>query len=442
MEKLTDLIHLFVTVFLAGLATFTVFPAITDVTMVALCPGQDECSLAIYLSGFQQAIIGVGSVVITPLIGNLSDQYGRKAMLTIPLTISIIPLAILAYSRETNFFYAYFVLRTLTAMVTDGGLNCLALAYVADNISESRRAAAFGILSGIFLASFVCGTLAARLLSTSLSFQVAAFVSMLAAVYMRIFLKDKALDGENLTRPFLKSGSDDAHQVDGDLPKKPPVFKKILTVGDIISLLKCSATFSQAAVVTFFHSLAEGGMQASSMYYWKARFHFNKNQYADLLLLAGVAGVVSQLIIMPLLTPFISEEKLLSIGLFMGFINMFLYSISWSIWVPYAATALAVFIVFVLPSLRTITSKQVGPNEQGKAQGCISSISSCANIISPLIFSPLTALFLSEDAPFKFPGFSMLCIGFALMIAFIQSVMIKAASPIPVHNNNNDVMEA
>ncbi|OAY37394.1 hippocampus abundant transcript-like protein 1 isoform X2 [Manihot esculenta] len=364
MEKLTDLIHLFVTVFLSGLAFLMVFPAITDVTMTALCPGQDACSLAIYLSGFQQAIIGMGSVVVTPLIGNLSDQYGRKAMLTIPLTLSILPLAILAYSRTTNFFYAYYALRTLTAMVTDSGINCLALAYVADNISESRRASAFGILSGILLASFVCGTLAARLLPTSLTFKIAAVVSMISAVYMRIFLKDKVLDGENLTRPFLKSGLDETHQDDSESPKKPPVFKKILTLGDLISLLKCSATFSQVAVVAFFNSLAEGGIQASAMYYWKARFHFNKNQYADLLLLAGAAGMVSQLVFMPFLTPFISEEKLLSIGLFMGFINMFLYSISWSIWVPFAATALTVFIVFVPPSLRSITSKQVGANEQ------------------------------------------------------------------------------
>lgn len=49
--------HLFVTVFLYNISSFMVIPAITDVTMSALCPGKDECSLAIYLSGLQQAVI-------------------------------------------------------------------------------------------------------------------------------------------------------------------------------------------------------------------------------------------------------------------------------------------------------------------------------------------------------------------------------------------------
>lgn len=55
-EGIGGLRHLYMTVFLSGFASLMVIPAITDITMLALCPGQDECSLAIYLSGFQQAV--------------------------------------------------------------------------------------------------------------------------------------------------------------------------------------------------------------------------------------------------------------------------------------------------------------------------------------------------------------------------------------------------
>ncbi|BBH09839.1 Major facilitator superfamily protein [Prunus dulcis] len=242
-----------------------VIPAITDITMLALCPGQDECSLAIYLSGFQQAIIGLGTVVMTPLIGNLSDVYGRKSLLTVPLALSIIPLVILAYSRETNFFYAYFALRTVTAMVCEGSINCLTLAYVADTVPERERVPAFGILAGFLSASFVCGTLAARFLSTASTFQVAAFASMLATIYMRVFLKE-SLPGRDgtLRQPILKGGSD-AIEEDGYSPETIEVFKKVPSAGDLICLLRSSKTLSQAAIVSFFQSLAEGGLQASLM---------------------------------------------------------------------------------------------------------------------------------------------------------------------------------
>ncbi|PON45047.1 Tetracycline resistance protein/multidrug resistance protein [Parasponia andersonii] len=436
-KKLTALSHLFVTIFIYFFGNMTVLPSITDITMSALCPGQDQCSFAIYLTGIQQAMIGLGMVVMTPLIGNLSDKYGRKSLLTLPLTLNIIPLVILAYSRETNFYYVYYVIRTLTAMVCDGSTNCLALAYVADNISEQGRASAFGVLSGVTSAAYVCGTLAARFLSTGSTFQVAAVASMIAAVYMRIFLKESLPAEEDLMQPILKDQQN--IEGNGELPRKTRQSKNLPKVEDLICLLKNSKTFSQAAIVSFFLTLGEGGFQASLLYFLKARFHYNKNQFADIILISGVAGTISQLLFMPLIAPIVEEETLLSIGLFVGCVTTFIYSLSWSAWVPYAIAVFAIFAVFSYPTVRSIASKQVGPGEQGKAQGCISGLSSLASIISPLIFSPLTALFLSERAPFNFPGFSIMCIGLATTIAFIQSTLIKAVPPIPsqISSNNN-----
>ncbi|XP_061337460.1 uncharacterized protein LOC133284460 [Gastrolobium bilobum] len=431
MEGLTGLSHLFVTMILTSFGGVIVMPAITDVTMAALCPGQDQCSLAIYLTGFLQAMSGVGSVLMTPLIGNLSDQYGRKALLTLPLTLSVIPQVILAYSRSTKFFYAYYVVKILAAMAGEGSFHCLALAYVADKVSDGKRASAFGILAGVGSASFVVGTLAARFLSTDLTFQIAAVLSMIALVYMRIFLKE-SVPGSGMKQPLLKEGEESrVEQNEDDSSRRTTgTFKKLPSVGDLICLLKCSPTFSQAAVVLFFNSLADGGLMAILLYYLKARFQFNKNQFADLMMINGIGATLTQLFVMPILVPNIGEEKLLSTGLLVSCISIFVYSISWSAWVPYALAGCSVLGVIVRPSICSIASKQVGPTEQGMVQGCLSGISSSANIISPLIFSPLTALFLSEEAPFNFPGFSIMCLGLALMIAFIQSLMIHAVPPI------------
>ncbi|BFG17574.1 hypothetical protein CerSpe_038480 [Prunus speciosa] len=432
MENLSGggLSHLFMAIFLHNFATFMVIPAITDVTMSALCPGRDECSIAIYLTGFQQAIVGLGTLVMMPLVGNLSDKCGRKALLTVPMILTIIPLGILGYSRSRTFFYVYFVAKTLTAMICEGSVHCLALAYVADNVAEERRASTFGVLSGIGSSAFVCGTLVTRFLSTSSTFQVATSVAVVAAMYLRIFLPDSNID-KKLSAPLL---SDEKPKIaDSDESSRAQILqpaKTLPSLHDLISLLKTSATFSQAAIVAFFSNLADVGLHASMMYYLKARFHFNKDQFADLMVISGVAGTISQLLLMPLLAPALGEERLLSIGLLFSCAHMFLYGVAWSFWVPYAAAMFSIFYVFAHPCMRSIVSKQVGPSEQGKAQGCISGICSFANVISPIAFSPLTALFLSEKAPFNFPGFSLICVGFAAMIAFIQSVMIRAVPPI------------
>ncbi|XP_054785817.1 uncharacterized protein LOC129292266 isoform X4 [Prosopis cineraria] len=413
-ESIKELRHLLVTVFLTGLAGFIAIPAITDVTISALCPSHPRCSLAIFLSGFQQAATGVGAVVMTPLIGNLSDVYGRKALLTVPLTVSIFPLV-----------------RTVAAMVGEGSVHCLTLAYVADKIEERKRASAFGILGGVGSAAFVCGTLAARFLSTALTFQVSAFLSMIAVGYMRIFLKESILDsGTGLRQPMLGESQEprakEECEINDSAHKTSGIFKSLPSVRDLICLLKCSPTFSQAALVMFFNSLADGGLQTSILYYLKARFQFNKDQFADLMLISGIGATLAQVLLMPIIMPAIGEAKLLSMGLFVLCLSILVYSISWSPWVPYAIAVSSVFGVFVRPSICSIASKQVGPGEQGMVQGSLSGISSLANIISPLIFSPLTALFLSEKAPFYFPGFSIMCAAFAMMIAFIQSIMIRA----------------
>ncbi|KAG6571004.1 Hippocampus abundant transcript 1 protein, partial [Cucurbita argyrosperma subsp. sororia] len=382
MEKMMSLNHLFVTTFIGSLSMFMVIPSIVDITMEFVCPHQDHCSIAIYLSGLQQAIVGLGAVVITPVIGNLSDRYGRKAMLTIPMTFSIIPLAIMGYRRTTNFFYAFYIMKTLTDMVSEGTTVSLALAYVADKTSEDQRISAFGILSGVRSVGYVCGTFLARLLSTATVFQVAAFMSVLAVVHMRIFLKESIPDQNELTQPIFDenlSGGDDENGP--ELPTRTQLSIGMSPIRDVISLITSSTTFSQAARVSFFNSLAEKGMQASLAYFLKARFHFDKNQFADLMIIEGVAGAVSLFLLMPALALAIRQERLLSIGLWASIIN-----------VPYALRAFTIFTILVSPivsfpcflqslsllmkkcrgihtnlwlqQIFNIASSQVGPSEQ------------------------------------------------------------------------------
>ncbi|XP_020248030.1 uncharacterized protein LOC109825583 [Asparagus officinalis] len=332
-----------------------VIPAITDVTMAALCPGRDQCSLAVYLSGFHQA---------------------------------------------------------------------------ADKVAEGQRASAFGILAGISAAGFVSGTLTARFLPTSYTFQVSAAVAVLAVVYMRLFLVESNCEValvDEFSQPLHPTPTSDVDSANS--PNLLPI-KKFPSLRDMIWLLRSSLTLLRATLVTFFGSAGESGLHAAILYFLKAKFHFNKDQFADLLLISGIAGAFSQLFVMPSLAPVIGEEKLLSVGLLASCAHVFLYSIAWASWVPYFSAMLIVMSVFVNPCIRSTVSKKVGPFEQGKAQGCITGISSFASIISPFVFTPLTALFLSEHAPFDFKGFSIMCCGFATLLAFTLSITMRETLPV------------
>ncbi|XP_059296802.1 uncharacterized protein LOC132049858 isoform X1 [Lycium ferocissimum] len=428
MDKLSDLKHLFVTVFLGNFALNVIPPAITDITVGALCPAQDECSLAIYLSGFQQAILGLGSMMMLPLLGHLSDVYGRKALLTVPVAASIFPSVILAIGRSRNYFYAYYVVKTFTGMVSDNGIECLSIAYAAANISEEKRVSAIGAVAGIGSAASLFGTMAARFLSTAHIFLVAAISSAVAAIYMRMFLKETSgcVNTDPLDQPILVDSGAECSQSGSDSKKiVSRSFKKVLPLKDIFCLLRSSVTLSLATVIAFLNGLGEGGQQTPFLYFLKARLQYNKDNFAVLMLIGYSMAAIGQLFLMPRLAPIIGEEAILSLALIAGFVNMLIDSIAWAVWVPYVANLLPIIAFLTRPALQSIVSKQVGPNEQGIAQGCIGGISSFGNILSPLIYTPLTDLFLSKRAPFNYPGFNLFCVGLAWLIALIPSMMIQ-----------------
>ncbi|KAJ0967896.1 hypothetical protein J5N97_024813 [Dioscorea zingiberensis] len=441
MKELAGMVHLFACVFLFNLSASMVIPAITDVTLEALCPGKDQCSLAIYLTGFHQAITGLGTLLVTPLIGNLSDKYGRKALLTLPMTIGIIPLAILAYDRSTTFFYAYYVVKMFSGMFCEGSMQCLSLAYTADTVNERRRASAFGVLSGVSMAGFVSGTITARFLSSSSTFGVSTIVAIIAAVYMRAFLAETNRGAAAIDESSQLLCATCPADAEASSPPKLSPIRKVPSLKDMISLLRSSLTMSRAAIVVFFNALGENSMQASLLYFLKAQFHFNKDQFADLLLIVGIAGAISQLLLMPMLAP-LGEEKLLNIGLLAGCAHVFLYSVAWSSWVPYLASSFVVMSVFSHPCIRSIVSKKVGPDEQGMAQGCITGIASFASILSPLLFTPLTASFLSDNPPFNFKGFSIMCSGFSMLAAFTLSIMMRDNAELVSYYKHTDTIHA
>ncbi|KAI7726336.1 hypothetical protein M8C21_000705 [Ambrosia artemisiifolia] len=113
----------------------------------------------------------------------------------------------------------------------------------------------------------------------------------------------------------------------------------------------CYWTFSQAAIVAFFCTLGDLGLLSALLYYLKAEFHFDKDQFADLMIIHGIGGIISQMILLPMLARVINEEKTLAIGLAFNCIHIFLFAVAWSRWVVYLASALQILSELTGPSV-------------------------------------------------------------------------------------------
>ena len=113
----------------------------------------------------------------------------------------------------------------------------------ADQVSTRRRAAAFGLLSGVSAAGFLSGTVTARFLSTSSTFQVAAAVAAAGAIYLRAFVPDSgaaavSFDDESCAPLLQDSSCSSSTSSDGDLSPRLPPYKGMLpSPSDMVALL-------------------------------------------------------------------------------------------------------------------------------------------------------------------------------------------------------------
>ncbi|KAH7536963.1 hypothetical protein FEM48_Zijuj03G0041800 [Ziziphus jujuba var. spinosa] len=414
-RELRPLLHLLFPLCIHWIAEEMTVSVLVDVTTRALCPGNSTCSQVIYINGIQQTIVGVFKMVALPLLGQLADEHGRKPLLLFTMTVCIFPFALLAWNPSKELVYAYYVLRTITNILTRGSIFCIAVAYTADVVSESKRAALFSWITGLFSASHVLGNVLARFLPEKYIFMIAIALLSLCPIYMQLFLSETV-------EQFPISNKDPSC-----LTKTlNVVHKRYESMRDAATLVISSPTLRSIALVSFFYEMGMSGISGVLLYYLKAAFGFDKNQFSEILMLVGIGSIISQMLVLPLLNPLVGEKVILCISLLASVAYALFYGLAWAAWVPYLSASFGVIYVLVKPSTFAIISKASSSTNQGKAQGFIAGVQSIGSLLSPLAMSPLTSLFLSSDAPFNCKGFSIICASLCMVISFYFACMIKS----------------
>ncbi|PQQ21964.1 hippocampus abundant transcript-like protein 1 [Prunus yedoensis var. nudiflora] len=373
---------------------------LVDVTVAALCPSQSTCSQAIYINGIQQTVVGLFRVVMLPL------------------------LAILAWNQSKEFVYAYYVIGTVSYILSRGSIFCIAVAYVADVVNENKRAAVFSWITGLFSASHVLGNVLARFLPEKYIFSVSIALLIFCPVYMQMFLT------ETTNKRVPESDQDLSC-----LTKIVTIIRKrYASMRDAATIVVSSPTLRSISLVSFFYHLGMSGISSVLLYYLKAAFGFDKNQFSEILMMVGIGSIFSQILVLPLVNPLVGEKVILSSALLASIAYALLYGLAWAPWVPYLSASFGVIYVLVKPSTFAIISRATCSTNQGKAQGFIAGVQSISTLLSPVAMSPLTSWFLSSNAPFNCKGFSIICASICMMVAFCNACKLK-----PVERSPEDI---
>lgn len=406
-------LHLLVPLFLHGIADEISVPYLVDVITSVLCPGKSSCSGALYLNSLHQAVSGLLMIAVLPLLCELSDEYGRKPLLLFTISTSICPLAVLAINQSRGFVYAYFMLRSLSHILSLRSVFCIAVAYAADVVEYDKRVAAFSWITGVISASHVLGNVLARFLRGKYIFELSIVLLIMCPAYIQLFVVETVRRS-----PMAKQES-----------PWSILFRLIReqyrSIRNAATIVMTRPTLRGIYLISFFYEFGMSGISSVLLFYMKAAFDINKNKISEMLMVVQIGSVFSQMLVVPVINTLAGEKAIMCMGLLASVTYAFFYSVAWASWLPYISVSLGLAYGFVKPSICAIISRASSSNEQGKAQGFVAAVDSLAALLSPFIMTPLTLWFLSEDPPFDCKGFSIFFAASSMMVALFCAMSLK-----------------
>ncbi|GFZ06017.1 hypothetical protein Acr_18g0001870 [Actinidia rufa] len=241
VRELRPLVHLLLPLFVHWVAEEMTVSVLVDVTTGALCPGESTCSEAIYINGLQQTVVGIFKMVVLPILGQLADEYGRKPLLILTVSTTIVPFVLLAINESKASVYAYYVIRTISYIISQGSIFCISVAYVADVVNEGKRAALFS-----WITAFSYGE-SLRLCLDQVSIALLVF----GPVYMYLFLIEtvKQAPRHDQHSPWLHK----AFRI---------VVDRYNSMRNAATIVLSSPTLKGMSLVSFFYELGMSGISS------------------------------------------------------------------------------------------------------------------------------------------------------------------------------------
>jgi len=364
----------------------------------------EDMSGAARWGGWLYFVFALMQFLCAPLIGNLSDRFGRRPVLIASLLALGIDYAITGLAPTIAWL---FIGRFLSGIA--GASYTTAYAYIADITPPEKRAASFGFTGAAFSVGFIFGPALGGLLGqpdSRIPFFAAAGLSLLNAAFGLFVLKESlAPENRRAFEPWRAN-----------------------PVGALAALRRFPGILTLCVVVVLMR-LAHDSNPAVFSYYVMFKFHWTPQLVGYALMAVGALMAVVYGGLVRVVIPKIGETAAVYLGLVCGAVGFAGYAFATESWEMFAWMVPFALMGFVMPALNAIMSKMVGPTEQGELQGALACIGSLTSIAAPPLLTNLFAYFSSGRAPVYFPGAAFFAASVCLVLAALVFTQIRVQSP-------------
>jgi DHA1 family tetracycline resistance protein-like MFS transporter len=334
-------------------------------------------------SGYLISVYAIVQFVFAPIVGAISDRYGRRPVLLASLFGFAIDYLFLAFAPTLWWlFIGRIIAGVMGASFTTAG------AYIADISEPEKRAQNFGIIGVAFGLGFIIGPVIGGLLGgfgLRIPFLVTAGLALLNGLY-GYFILPESLKVEN-RRKFE--------------------WKRANPIGTLRSLFRYPVIAGLFASLAFLY-VASHAVQSNWAYYTIEKFEWGTTQIGISLAVVGLMYAFVQGYLIRIIIPKIGQRRSVYIGLGLYAVGFILYAVATQGWMMYAFTIVYCLGGIAGPALQGIMSTVVPANEQGELQGGFTSLMSLSAIVGPFLMnSVLFAYFTGPETPYYFPGAAM-----------------------------------
>ena len=385
------LVFIFITMFVDTVGLGIVIPVIPKI-IVALVGG--TIGEAAPYGGWLTDAFAIMQFLCAPIIGNLSDRFGRRPVLILSLVAIGIDYTITGLAPTIAWL---FVGRCLSGAA--GATYSTVNAYIADVSPPEKRAANFGLTGAAFGLGFIAGPAIGGFLGQygpRLPFLVSAGLAFANALYGFLVLKESLPIKDRRRFEILRANP----------------------LGSLASLARFPAIFGFTGAFVLMR-FAHDANPSVWTYYTMLKFHWTSRDVGLSLMAVGVLLALVYGFLTRIVIPVIGEERAVYGGLLCGAAGFAGYALSSAGWMMYPWMAVWAFIGLAMPALNAVMSRQVGANEQGELQGALASLGSLTSIAAAPSMSYLFAWFTGASAPVYFPGAAFLTASVCLLAAAV-----------------------